>query len=383
VDLNKPEWLAQMEGILETLNEGVLIVDDCNHVLFVNDCMLQMVGRTAEEVLGHGPSSFFQGEDLGFVNKQSAPAAVTGINRYEFSLPRRDGSRMPVVVGAREVEDPDGRVFTVLTFTDITEQKSAQERLRAANLQLENRAREIEAELQLAQRVQQSLAPRCLRAGRVAVETFYLPVSSIGGDFGLVTPFADGEVDLLVCDVSGHGISSALIANRIYTETMSLLERRVAVGEMLRQLNRFVVQQIRVGGFFFTMAAARVLEGGNRLHFASGGHPPAIWVAPSGETRLLDSRSTVLGLLEDAVPPRNVQEYDLAPGDRLVLYTDGFIEVWNQRAEQLGIEGFNEIVRQAARKPITEMKQAILGGVAAFRHGPPADDMSLILLEVQ
>jgi len=383
MDLNKPEWLVQMEGILETLNEGVLIVDDCNRIVFVNECMAQMTQYAAAEALGRTPAHFYQGDDLAFLNQQIARSEQVGRNRYEFYLPRRDGARIPVVIGSRAVEDPDGRVFAVVTFTDITEQKRAEEKLREANAQLARRAREIEQELQLAQRVQQSLAPKCMRWGRVAVETFYLPVSTIGGDFGLVTPFDDRHLNLIVCDVSGHGISSALIANRIYTETMSLLERGVAVGEMLRQLNRFVVQQIRVGGFFFTMAAMRLREDGQRMTFASGGHPPAIWVAPSGETRLLETKSTVLGLLEDAVPADAEHDYELSPGDRVALYTDGFIEVWNQRGEQLGVQGLREFVRRAAKLPFAEMKEALLKDIEAWRHGSVSDDMSLVLFEVQ
>ena len=61
--------------------------------------------------------------------------------------------------------------------------------------------------------------PRALVWGNVHVETFYAPVHTIGGDFGLVAPKDDSHLNLLVCDVAGHGIGSALIANRIYTET--------------------------------------------------------------------------------------------------------------------------------------------------------------------
>ena len=129
-----------------------------------------------------------------------------------------------MVIAAKTLEDPDGREFAVVTFTDITEQKRAETELRDANTLLEARAREIEEELTLASRVQQSLAPKSLVWGTASVETFYQPVRSIGGDFGLVTPSED-QLDLLVCDVSGHGISSALVANRIYTETMSQIER--------------------------------------------------------------------------------------------------------------------------------------------------------------
>ena len=382
-ELNKPDWLVQMEGILETLNEGVLIIDDCNNILFINETLTQMVGFTAEEVLGQSTAHFYEGDDRNFLMQQIARSEQVGRNRYEFYVPRRDGTRVPVVISARVIEDPDGRVFSVVTFTDISDQKRAEERLRVANAQLEKRAREIEAELTLANRVQQSLAPKCIRWGRVAVETAYLPVNSIGGDFGHVMPLDEGHLNLLVCDVSGHGISSALIANRIYTETMSLLERRVDAGEMLRQLNRFVVQQLRVSGFYFTMAILRLVAHGARMSFASGGHPPAIWLSPAGDARLLEARSTVLGMLDEAVPAVASEEFDLASGERVVLYTDGLTEVWNQRDEMLGTEGFTQIVRRHAALPLPDMKQAILRDVEAYRHGPATDDISLVLVELQ
>lgn len=380
-ELNKPEWLLQMEGILETLNEGVIIVDDCHQVIFVNQYLYDLTGFAPEEILGRRADQFYEGEDAVFIREQIVLGKQHGESRYEFHIPSRTGVRVPVIISARIVEDPDGREFVVITFTDISEQKRAQGQLLEANRQLEERQQEIERELQLAARVQLSLAPQCIRWGPFAVETFYAPVSSIGGDFGLVTPLGGDALNLLVCDVTGHGISSALIANRIYTETLHLLESRAHPGEMLRRLNDFVFHHIQVTGFYFSLAVARLHDHQRRLTFASAGHPPAFWVGSSGEVRRLDSRSMVLGLLQDAVAPEPSEEVELTPGDRLVLYTDGFTEVFDHRDEMLGIEGLEEIVRQTAKQPLDQMKQSILDRVAAWRHGAITDDMSLVLVE--
>jgi sigma-B regulation protein RsbU (phosphoserine phosphatase) len=379
----KPDWLAQMEGILETLNEGVMIVDDCNQIIFSNQCLIEMAGYPIEEALNRGPGYFFQGEDLERATKLLAGTQHDGRTRFEFFVPRKDGTKIPAIISSRIIEDLEGRQFTVITFTDITEQKRAQAEVEQANGKLRERQEEIERELQLAQRVQRSLAPQCIRWGPFAVEAFYMPVSSIGGDFGLVTPLGDDALNLLVCDVTGHGISAALIANRIYTETMHLLEHRADPGEILRRLNDFVYRNIQVSGFYFTLAVARLHDHKRRLTFASAGHPPALWIAPGGEARRLESRSMVLGLLEQAVHADPVEEVELSPGDRLVLYTDGFTEVNDHRGEQLGVDGLEEIARQSATLPLVEMKQRILDRVGAWRHGPYTDDMSLVLVEVQ
>jgi PAS domain S-box-containing protein len=381
VEVERPEWLAQMEGILEALNEGVIIVDDCNLTLFVNERLVQMTGFPREEILGRTPAHFYSGDDLAFLNQQIARGEEMGRNRFEFYLLRADGERVPVVVSSRVIEDPEGRRFAVVTFTDITEQKRAEQQLKQANVQLEKRQKEIETELALASRVQQSLAPQGLRWGRVAVETFYLPVRTIGGDFGVVSPLGDGQLNVILCDVSGHGISSALVANRIYSETMSLLERSTELGNLLRRLNQFVLQQLRMNGFFFSLAAARLVDGGRCMVYAGAGHPPAIWLSAGGDYRLLEPRSAVLGVLEDAVAPEPTQQIELSPGDRLAFYTDGLTDVFDYRGEILGVEGLQEIVRKAARKPMAEMKQAILDQIAVWRDGPVTDDMSLVLVE--
>jgi len=383
VKVEKPEWLEQMEGILETLNEGVLIADDCQRILFVNESMERLMGRDRSTVIGKTPEAFYSGEDYEYLQKQRSHGQQVGRNRFEFFAPRPDGTRVPVIVSAREVEDPEGRLFAVVTFTDITEQKKAEQSLREANAQLEKRAAEIKRDLVLAARVQQSLAPRTLEWGRVAVETFYKPVLSIGGDFGLVSPHNGSYLDLLICDVSGHGISSALLANRIYTETVSLLRGGANPDRLLRTLNQFVVDQIGISGFMFTMGAARLDQDGRRLTYAAGGHPPAFWISSSGELRQLDSRATILGAMEDAVPEESEDRYELSPGDRLLIYSDGLTEVWDKQGEMLGVEGLAEIARGLIKHPLPAMREKIIKGVVSFSATPVHDDMSLVLLELR
>src|ERR1700693_3725184 len=107
-----------MAGILETLNEGVVIVDDCEHVIFVNSCFEEMTGVPREELLGQDPLLLYYGpEDAAFIRERRREVRQTGRTRHEFFLPTKSGARLPVVTSARNLEDPDGRTFTIVSFT--------------------------------------------------------------------------------------------------------------------------------------------------------------------------------------------------------------------------------------------------------------------------
>ena len=116
--------------------------------------------------------------------------------------------------------------------------------------------------------------------------------------------------------------------------------------------------------------------------FAGAGHPPAMIVHPGEEPRLLESRSTVLGVLPDAVDAEATLEVQLDAGDRIVLYTDGITDAFNSQGKMLGVAGVQRFVRETAMLPLQEMNKAILDRVAEWREGPPADDISLVLVEV-
>jgi sigma-B regulation protein RsbU (phosphoserine phosphatase) len=118
------------------------------------------------------------------------------------------------------------------------------------------------------------------------------------------------------------------------------------------------------------------------MEFAGAGHPPAMIVQPGGEPRLLRSRSTVLGILPDAMDTDATLYTELEHGDRIVLYTDGLTDVVDSRGELLKAEGLQNFVRDTALLPFGEMKQGLLDRVAAWRDGPPVDDVSLVLVEV-
>lgn len=374
-----------MEEILETLNEGVLVADDCQHILFVNSAFVQMTGVPAADLLGTKPSQFYSADEWEFVQQQIELATRVGQHRYSFVLPKSDGSRLPVIVSSRALEDPDGRAFGIVTFTDISEQKQQEQRLRLLNSRLEARQREIDEDLALAGRVQKTLAPASLIWKSVQVESFYHPVRSIGGDFALVSPFADDYLTLLVCDVSGHGIGSALVATRVYTETITQLRHGMPLGELLQHLNRFVLESIAGTGFLFTLAAVRIDRGARRMQFAGAGHPPVMIARAGQEPLLLESQSMILGAMPEAVDADGdaTSDVELKPGDRVVLYTDGITDVFNAHGQILGVDGVRSFVSKTSKLPFERMKTSLMEEVTSWSAGPLADDVSLVLAEVR
>jgi PAS domain S-box-containing protein len=382
IEAEQPEWLAQMETVLEVLNEGVIVANDQHRILFANSRFLEMTGISRQDLIEFDPSRFYSSEERDFLKQQVDVAFQAGHNRYAFVLPRKGGGRLPVIISSRTFENSGCR-FGIVTFTDISEQVQAEEELRSANGKLQSRQMEIDEDLRLAARVQNSLTPRSVVWDTLSVDAYYHPVHSVGGDFALVNSMGDEHLSLLVCDVSGHGIGAALIANRIYSETTAHLRSRMPLLHMFEELNRFLIEDIAGSGMFVTMAAARIDAHRRSMVFAGAGHPPAMLARRGQIPLLLESRSMILGALPEAVEIASTPEVQLLPDDRIVIYTDGITEVFDSRGEMLGVLGIQEIVRQTSSLPAEEMKQGILDRVAAWRNGPPTDDVSLLVVHVR
>lgn len=191
----------------------------------------------------------------------------------------------------------------------------------------------------------------------------------------------DGEhVNLPVCDVSGHGIGSALVANRVYSEAAVHLRKGTSFVDLFSELNRLLIEDIAESGMYVTAAAARIHIAERRLSFSGAGHPPVMLARPGCNPMLLESRSMILGVFGEAVDRAGSVEVKLEADDRIVIYTDGITEAFDARGEMLGTEGLEEIVRNRSALPAHTMKQAILNDVAAWRNGSPTDDMSLCWL---
>jgi len=117
----KSEWLTHIEAVLEMLNEGIVITNEDQRILFVNSRFGEMTGIPQQDLLGADISEFYSEKEWEFLAQQIAVVRHQGRHRYEFLLPQKDGGRLPVIISSRILQNSGGE-FRIITASDISEQ---------------------------------------------------------------------------------------------------------------------------------------------------------------------------------------------------------------------------------------------------------------------
>jgi PAS domain S-box-containing protein len=258
---------------------------------------------------------------------------------------------------------------TVSIRFDITEQKRIQQAL-------EKRERETRAELMLAGQVQRNIlqAPKP-RPFIVAAHEFR-PSSFVSGDIFHSSAAEDGSFLFFLGDATGHGVSAALIT-MLVKATLATIPDSTPMQQMAEQLNSQLLAY-SLDGMYMSGIFIRITPSGD-LTYTNAGHPAAL-VVGAGKDAKLESSGPPMGWFE--APGYESATLRLAPGDKVVLLTDGLTEWANTQGEQLGSATVERVAREHAEHTAQGALDALLK--AAKDHGVGEqnnDDLSLFVFE--
>jgi serine phosphatase RsbU (regulator of sigma subunit) len=230
--------------------------------------------------------------------------------------------------------------------------------------------------------LQESLLPPSLpRIDGLDVAAAYAPGSGIvGGDFYDLFAVGDAHV-AAIGDVQGKDARAAARTSLVRHAVRVAVEQHPVLTEALHVVNQATLQdRDEDDPRFSTLLLARIETrpgGGLRLHLASGGHPPALVLRADGSVERLDCPGTLLGVVAD--PVFGDRTVSLAPGDAVVLYTDGLTEA-RHGGGILGEERVHELLAGLSGADAQGIADGLERASLEWQHGRRADDLALLVL---
>lgn len=277
---------------------------------------------------------------------------------------------------------------------------SVEDRLRERNQELDSAVSQLRAahevlerDLIEARRLQQGLVRDRFRSfGKFDVSLLLRPAGHVGGDLVGCFPINEDRVAVYGIDVSGHGVTAALITARIagYLSS-SQAEGNIALimdedggfdarspAELAHHLNELVIGEIETDCYLTLIYADLNIRTGE-VKMVQAGHPHPAVQRTNGTVQFLGAGGMPIGLLEDA-------KYDdftlrLLPGDRLFLTSDGITEAEDQFGRMLGEEGLHDILRLNRPLKGAAMLESLTWSITNYTAGEPQDDISAALIE--
>jgi serine phosphatase RsbU (regulator of sigma subunit) len=286
-----------------------------------------------------------------------------------------------------------------------SERAAAQAELQALNAQLEQRIADRTAELRLknaqmheelamARELQMAMLPKnfpCLPGSATPAEsalrffTFYFPTGDVSGDFFNVFPISDHRVGVVICDVMGHGVRAALVTSMV----RALMEQHSGAtsdpGELLMRINLGLVSILKHTGLTVFVTALVLIADTEAMEFsyANAGHPRPLHVRRQlGETQSLHGpHGPALGLFDSA--KYQSSRMPMAPGDLVILYTDGLFEVEGPNADLYTQRDLQAAVHKRSGTAPAQLFESLLAEIRAFaRRTEFDDDVCIVGVEV-
>jgi sigma-B regulation protein RsbU (phosphoserine phosphatase) len=247
----------------------------------------------------------------------------------------------------------------------------------------EEEQRKLEWELELSQAVQKALLPQQLpMIPGVELAVFSRPAQIVSGDYFDFFQFQDGTPGLVIADVAGHGVSASMLMASLQTALRTLSPIHHSPLDVVRQINHFFRHNVHLTTFV-TLFLARYEPDSRRLIYANAGHnPPLLFSRQAGGTiAWLAPTGAAIGLIEDL--EITTETVTLAPGDTLLLYTDGVTEMINAQRQEFGSERLAALVGQNTNLPAREIIQTLRHSLHEFGNGRAfADDTTIIAWKV-
>lgn len=368
------------ERLLDQAPCGFLTTAPDGRVLRANATFLRWTGRRSEDVLDRPLSDLLTAGGRIFHETHVAPMLRMQGAVHEIALDLRcgDGSRLPVLLNATLGRDDDGteREIHVAVF-DATERRHyEQELLRAHD---EARAAEDRART-LARTLQQTLVPPVPpRVRGLALTATYRPSgdgSVVGGDFYDVFPTGPDEQVVVLGDVSGKGVDAAVVTSLVRNTVRALAVLHHRPSSLLAELNDIV--RTHETERFCTVVLLRMRrepDGAWRVVVAAGGHPPPLLLRPGQEPVELVVGGPLVGILSDQQYVED--ELRLAPGEALLLYTDGVTEARHD-GELFGDDRLLAAAERLGPGDVTALVEGLREEVVAYQDGDTHDDVAIV-----
>lgn len=255
--------------------------------------------------------------------------------------------------------------------------------LRDARQQLAHQLSSINHELELAREIQMSIMPReTPRIDGMEIAARFLPMSSVAGDFYDFIGADARHVGALLADVTGHGLSAALIASMLKVALPVQARYASDPAKVLSGLNQALCGMF--SQYYVTCAYIFVDMDAKTLSYAGAGHPPLLlWRKSTGRVTELLHNGLMLGLFPDA--NYSALQVPLESGDRIVLYTDGIVEAANASDEQYGTERLKRFLEAKESLGAEGFAESLLEELSRWSAGAVGqaqqDDISFLAID--
>jgi PAS domain S-box-containing protein len=354
--------------IIESTGEGFILLNKNFEITEVNTAFCQLVGTSPENVIGKSPLDFATEEFRHFLTTNRKEILYGLCRDFEGALISSRSEDIPILAHGDTLRNDKGEIIGTMAFiTNMSEHKKS---------------------LRLASEVQKSLLPQgCQQLQGIEIVGKTKACDEVGGDYYDFLEVCEGRETLLnvvVGDVTGHGVDAALLMTSARAFLRMCVQQRVGISQIVTELNRHLAVDFLSTGRFMTLFYVSIDRAKESLRWVRAGHDPAIIYDPlKDEFEELKGTGLALGVDRDFIFEENGRT-GLRSGQVIAIGTDGIWDACNKDKILFGKNRFREILRENAHRSAHEIIEAVYGELSIFTHGlKQTDDITLVVMKVQ